>query len=221
MPTKIDQLIRSRRKSILIKVDDEGRVVVRAPLRLNLYYINQFIISKSAWIESRKKEVESLRSQIHRFYTGEVFYYLGNSVELVLVEKQATSLQFSEEFFLRKTDVQRGMEIFTSWYKRQARKILFSRAEELAKQLNMHYKKLRLSSARTRWGSCSSTGTISLTWRLVMTPPKIIDYVIIHELVHLEIRNHSKLFWNRVGQLDPDFKMKRKWLKENALIVKL
>ena len=81
--------------------------------------------------------------------------------------------------------------------------------------------KLCISSARTRWGSCSAKGTLSFTWRLVMAPLDIIDYVVVHELCHLKEMNHSRAFWERVETILPDYKRRRKWLKENGGALRL
>ena len=74
---------------------------------------------------------------------------------------------------------------------------------------------MRLSGARTRWGSCSSRGVISLNWRLVMAPLPVLDYVVVHELVHTQVYNHTKEFWSEVGRFIPDYKEKRGWLKKH------
>jgi predicted metal-dependent hydrolase len=75
---------------------------------------------------------------------------------------------------------------------------------------------VRLSSARTRWGSCGPTGALNLNWRLIMAPPGVIDYVILHELTHLKERNHSARYWALVAKLAPDYKTQRQWLKTNS-----
>lgn len=82
--------------------------------------------------------------------------------------------------------------------------------------MDVRPEKLRISSARTRWGSCSAKGTISLTWRLVMAPPEILDYVIVHELAHLKVKNHSSAFWKVVETYLPGYQNQRKWLKQNG-----
>jgi predicted metal-dependent hydrolase len=86
----------------------------------------------------------------------------------------------------------------------------------MARKHGFHYQKLRISSARTRWGSCSSSGTLSFTYRLVMAPPEVVDYVVVHELVHTQVRNHSKTFWTTVEEIMPDYKQRRTWLKKNG-----
>ena len=94
--------------------------------------------------------------------------------------------------------------------------MLTERVEFFAHAQGFKVKKIRISSARTRWGSCSAKGTLSFTWRLVMAPPDVIDYVVVHELCHLKELNHSKAFWAQVEAILPDYKTRRKWLKDNG-----
>jgi predicted metal-dependent hydrolase len=83
------------------------------------------------------------------------------------------------------------------------------------------WKQIRISSARTRWGSCSTTGNLSFTWRLVLAPLEVIDYVVIHELVHTTIKNHSPAFWHRVAEIMPGYKQQVTWLKRNGRFLSL
>ena len=78
------------------------------------------------------------------------------------------------------------------------------------------YQKITIRDQKTRWGSCSSCGTLSFSFRLMMAPPRVLDYVVVHELCHLTYMNHSKEFWNMVENILPDYKEHRKWLKENG-----
>lgn len=97
-----------------------------------------------------------------------------------------------------------------------ARNIIVNKVEYFAKKYNFKYSKIRLSSAKTRWGSCSIKGTISINWNLIFAPEEILDYVIIHELCHTKQHNHSDKFWNEVSKIIPDYKNKRMWLKNNG-----
>ena len=79
-----------------------------------------------------------------------------------------------------------------------------------------HYSSIRIGDQKTRWGSCSNNGTLSFSWRLMLAPPRVLDYVVIHEICHLTYMDHSKNFWDLVSVYDPDYKEHRKWLKENG-----
>lgn len=98
----------------------------------------------------------------------------------------------------------------------QARMVLTEKTDYYKSILGVDYKRLRIGDQKTRWGSCSGKGTISYNWRLVLMPEKIIDYVVVHELCHLLEMNHSNNFWNHVSDIIPDYKISRKWLKENG-----
>lgn len=100
--------------------------------------------------------------------------------------------------------------------RQQARKRLTERTDYYKTILGVDYKRIRIADQKTRWGSCSSTGTISYNWHLVLLPDAILDYVVVHELCHLRQMNHSKDFWKMVEGILPDYQSRRKWLKENG-----
>jgi predicted metal-dependent hydrolase len=118
-------------------------------------------------------------------------------------------------------DVLAGEKLFTAWYKQQARWVLAKRVEWFASRCKFTYTQVRISSAHTRWGSCSSRGTLSFTWRLVMAPLEVVDYVVVHELAHLRVKNHSPAFWKEVEAILPDYKARQKWLKTNGKLLTL
>ncbi len=101
-------------------------------------------------------------------------------------------------------------------YKKLARKVITARTEYYASILGTTYNTLSIRDQKTRWGSCSGRNNLSFNWRLILAPPEILDYVVVHELCHLVHMNHSKEFWTLVGSILPDYKIRRKWLKENG-----
>ena len=98
---------------------------------------------------------------------------------------------------------------------------IFDRTEYFSKQLNLYPNQIRIKSLRSRWGSCSSKKNINLNWKLIHTPLRVIDYVIVHELCHLVHMNHSKEFWNKVKSHIPDYKKDKNWLKEYGNFIEL
>lgn len=106
-------------------------------------------------------------------------------------------------------------------YKKLSREVLVDRLVHWSRVMNLQYTSFRLSSAKTRWGSCSGKNSINLNWRLVMTPAEVIDYVVIHELAHIKQKNHSVKFWEIVQTYDPLWKQRRKWLRENQGIIRV
>jgi predicted metal-dependent hydrolase len=216
MKIEIDQIIHSRRKSVAIIIRGDGRLVVRAPLRLSNARIREFVLSKTDWILTQQAKTAHRKAPVHTFIEGEDFLYLGRNFPLEIVDDPKSALTLDERFHLRRTDQPQARVVFLKWYKQQARQIITDRVNFFAQKHAYNYSRIRLSSARTRWGSCNSKGSLSFTWRLVMAPIEIIDYVVIHELVHLEIHNHSSSFWKKVLEFMPDYKKRRSWLKENG-----
>jgi predicted metal-dependent hydrolase len=218
MSISIDRLVRSRRKTIALVIERDGNLTVRVPLKMAEVRIRAFVETHADWINKNQAKVRgSLPVSPKRYVEGEKFLYLGKSYPLTIVPRQRSALTFTGEAFrMAKSASPKAAEFFLRWYKEQATLLLFERVLTLAKEHGFKYQKLRISSARTRWGSCSSLGTLSFTYRLVMAPPQVVDYVVLHELVHTQIRNHSKTFWNTLAELMPDYKQRLAWLKKNG-----
>jgi len=218
MSVSIDRLVRTRRKTVAIVVERDGSLTVRAPLRMAEAHIQTFVESHESWIEKHQARIRATPPVPSKNYSaGGTFLYLGQSYPLSLVARQRPALSFDgSSFRLAKAALPKAEQAFTRWYKEQAALLLSERALSIAGINGFTYQKIRISSARTRWGSCSSHGTLSFTFRLVMAPLEVVDYVVLHELVHTHIHNHSKTFWNRLGELMPDYKRRLTWLKKNG-----
>ncbi len=113
-------------------------------------------------------------------------------------------------------DKEKIKSVLKKWYISKARELLAERIRIYSPLIGLSPKKLAVKEQKTRWGSCSSKGNINLNWKLVMSPLPVADYVVIHELCHLKEMNHSKKFWGIVEAIMPDYKVYRKWLKENG-----
>jgi predicted metal-dependent hydrolase len=218
MPISIDNLVRSHRKTVAIVIERDGRLTVRAPMRLSAARIQAFVDSHADRIAKTLARLQAAPPvPVHHYLDGETFLYLGQAYPLSILPAGRPALSFDSAVFrLAKSSLPKAPELFEAWYKQQARLFLTERVSAIAAQHAFRYQKIRISSARTRWGSCSSLGTLSFTYRLVMAPPEVVDYVVMHELVHTQIHNHSKTFWNKVAKLMPDYKPRLAWLKKNG-----
>jgi predicted metal-dependent hydrolase len=219
MQIKIDKLIRSKRRTIALIIERDGSFTVRAPMRAPRVAIETFIQQKADWITRTRDKMKSTPREptMGKEYTdGEKFLFLGSSFDLKLVGYQKHSLHFDSGFTIRRAAQIKGEQVFTRWYRERALEIISERVKQYAQQYNFTPKQVKISSAKTRWGSCSSNGTLNFTWRLVMAPLDVIDYVVAHELVHLRVKNHSSKFWKEVEAIYPEYKKQRKWLKENG-----
>lgn len=107
-------------------------------------------------------------------------------------------------------------EVLVKWYRQRFAEIVKERIEKYSLQLKATPCKVVIKDQKTRWGSCSKKGNINLNWRLIMAPLHVIDYVVVHQLCHLKVMNHSKDFWNLVVSILPDYHESRKWLNVNG-----
>lgn len=212
-----DRLVRARRRTIALIVERDGSLTVRAPRRVTLRDIEQFIQEKMDWIlRSREKMKAVVENPKKQYKDGETFLFLGQEYELRFVTPQRPALKFDNGFTLSVSARERGEQAFIKWYKEKALQVLNERVNYYAALHGLVPKQVKVNSAKTRWGSCTSAGTINFTWRLVMAPLDVIDYVVLHELAHLRVKNHSKKFWLMVAQLCPGYKTHRKWLRDHG-----
>ncbi len=217
MSIEIDQTIRSKRKTLALIVKPNGSLIVRAPLRSSEKSIREFVEKNAQWIEKKQAEVREIIPLAPKQYIpGEMFMYLGHVYPLEIVKGQKKPLLLIDNFKLAESAQNYADLIFERWYRGEARQILNERVNLYASQHDFRYEKIRITSARSRWGSCSANGSLNFSWRLIMTPLETIDYVVIHELVHTMIHNHSKRFWKKVEKILPNYKEHKKWLKNNG-----
>ena len=185
-------VIRSKRRSYGIVVNEEGQVSVRIPLRGSVRTAETMVREKQDWI-FEKIELQKQRKRIRSQQTAE-------SESKYTPEQRA------------------GLE---KRYRQAAKEYIPKRADYYAQLLGVTYERIRIAEQKTRWGSCSSKGTLSFNWKLMLAPPKVLDYVVVHELCHLIEMNHSPRFWKQVENVIPDYKEYRKWLKENGITLQL
>jgi predicted metal-dependent hydrolase len=221
---KIDKIIRSQRKTIAIIIQRDGQLLIRAPKHATNAQIQDIIELKAVWIKAKQADaLQRLAQKTSKQYINdEMFIFLGIAYPLTIVDRQQPPLILQDGRFLLAQNKQRdAKEIFLNWYKNKARQVMNERVRLYASIYNLTFQKVRISSARTRWGSCSFRGTISFTWRLVMAPLPVIDYVVIHELAHRIERNHSQRFWATMDKMIDDYPRHIQWLKANGHLLSL
>jgi hypothetical protein len=214
-------VIRSpRRKTMALQIKN-GEVIVRLPSFASIKTAEKFVHAKSAWVQ--QKLAAQPPAPIENSYTdGELFYFLGEQYPLKLIESnQSTAIKFFDEQIqlhgrLKRLSPKGINQKLTDWYKQKATSHLQKRTAELAQKTGLIPKSVEVKTYKARWGSCRITGDIQLNWKLIMSPPAVIDYVIIHELCHLKHHNHSMQFWGLVELFQPDFKQHRLWLKTHS-----
>lgn len=211
------KLIRSNRKTISIVINKDAQVVVKAPNRVSQKYIDDFVSSKQDWVQKniKKMEVIAEQRQPKKYDGGEVFMLFGKEYMMCISSADKKINIIDDRIYFPLAYMDDPKKHMVKWYKGIAKKYLVKRTEQIASQLNLHPNKIKITSADKRWGSCSSKKNINFSYKLIMANEMAIDYVIIHELCHLLYMNHSRLYWNSVEKIMPDYKHYKKYLKAN------
>lgn len=216
---------RAKRISLRFHVASGFQVVY--PLRVQRPKPAEVFMQKQAWV---LKALEQMRAwQQHtryerRYEQGARFPFFGENLTLNLIEREDQDMARARrskdrldvklaQAFRDDTDVIRAA--IENYYRYEAKQYLPLRVKEIADRHGFVYKQIRIKNQRTVWGSCSAKRNLNFNMRLMMTPPAAIDSVIIHELCHLRVMNHSNAFWELVEKLCPDYREWRKWFKEN------
>ena len=216
------KLIRSKRRTLALMIGADATLVVRAPAHTPLDTIEQFVGKNTGWIKRTLARVRQ-RPQVKKkeFLTGEAFLFLGKSYPLEVQPDTQEPLDLRDGFILNEKEQSRGRALFIEWYKNEAKKIIAARVEWWAQRFGLAYNSVSITSANRRWGSCAPNDRLNFSWRLVMAPIPVIDYVVVHELAHVTHKNHSKRFWSRVKAMYPDHKAAKTWLRENEGMLNL
>jgi predicted metal-dependent hydrolase len=211
------KIIFSGRRTVSLIINKEGELVVRAPKRVPEYEIQRMVESRRGWILKHLEKAALKKPTTKQYINGQKFWYLGKEYELKILEGYRSRIEFiNNTFYISKSNLHKGKSFFEKWYRNQAKDVISSRAVFYSGLMKTEYKSLKITGANTRWGSCSALGNINFSYRLVMAPISVVDYVVVHELAHLQHRNHSKSFWELVGKFYPNFKEARKWLNQNS-----
>jgi len=223
MDIEIEKIVRTKRKTIALQITDDATLIVRAPFDVSDEKIMGVVFKHKKWIEQKKRDIEARDPKFSpkEFVNGEGFLYLGRYYKLKIVDSQEAPLKFENGFYLSRDTLPEAREVFIEWYKKMAYEKISERVRWYAQKGGFKYNKVNITNAQKRWGSSSSNRNLNFPWRLIMAPLPVIDYVVIHELVHLEEKNHTRAFWNKVKMLMPGYKKYKDWLKENSYLLRL
>ena len=227
---------RGKRRTIGFSVGPDG-LSVSAPKWVPLYEIDKAVLEKSAWIIKKLQETRSRHERLEsarvEWKDGTALPFLGEQIIVVLDPRHAfggvgAELKSSLETLPGVTHLTLHVglpqtatpdqikDAVQAWLMRQAKLLFTERLNHFAPTLQVQWRKLSLSSAGTRWGSASADGSIRLNWRLIHFKTSVIDYVVVHELSHLRVMDHSPRFWDTVRAVVPDYAELRSQLKEEG-----
>lgn len=221
----------SARKTLTITIDEKSDVGVASPFRMKEREIVNFINEKAQWIIKKVNEAQKNKVILDqkKFDHGDQFLFLGKKFKLTIFERDIKRSHVSfnelEGWFVtvpkelsigeRRVKVKEKM---LQWYRAQAEEVLGGRIFHFSRLISIEPKKIAVRTQKRIWGCCDyNTQTIHLNWQIILSPIKVIDYVVVHELCHLMVPNHSKRFWIKVEKYMPDFKRYKQWLTVNHL----
>lgn len=217
---KIKRIERSKRKTIALLVNADATLTVRAPYLVPRGYIDRLISKKHNWITQKVKQAQLKPQPVTReFVNGEGFLFLGKTYRLKI--DNSSSIRLGDYLYFPKLKKENIREELMNWYKEQAVRKLASRVSWYAKKMGVSSSSLKLSNAQKRWGSCGKNNSLSFNWKLIMAPLKVLDYVVVHELIHIEHKNHSRKYWNILRVVLPNYKHSKDWLKENGHLLNI
>jgi len=201
-----------RRRRVHLVISRDGHLQVRAPYRFTQSEAERAIHSRSAWIIETLQGIRASYSEHRPLRTGSRLSFLDETLYLHVEKASLSSVKRRENtlyIWVPVPDEQNIQVSLERWYRRRAKDYLPKRLAILANSVGVHPSRVSIRGQKTRWGSCSAKGCISLNWRLMLLPTQLVDYVLVHELCHLYHLDHSPSFWALVDRQIPDRKKRR------------
>ncbi len=219
-----------KRKSVQLKIYSSTHLEITAPSNLSQSSIEKIIQDKSSWIVKKLSQLRAVADNpINKTINhGAEVLYLGKPHKLVFstVENSKPSIYCQDQKIFLQTPPGTITQtislielLLKQWYWQNAQQRLKTQTAFWSAKIAVQPQGITIKEQKSRWGSCSSKGNINYNWRIIMAPPEVLDYLVIHELCHLRVPNHSPLFWQEVALFSPNFKEQRAWLKNNGAML--
>jgi len=200
----------ARAKRLTLRIDrSTGDIKLTLPLFVRSSAAERFLASHTDWIKRERAAVEPLVVVTD----GSYLPYLGIQHKVQFSGISPRHVQVVDGVILVGGPADVAGKRLENWLKAEAKRLLSERAEFHADKLGVSHGRISIGDMKSRWGSCSSTGGLRFSWRLLLAPFDVLDYVAAHEVAHLREMNHSERFWAAVSETIPDYKVRRKWLK--------
>ena len=218
-------LIYRKRKTMSIEVETTGEVTVIAPVGTSTDDVIEKVKSRAGWIVSKQYESKFINdTKIKReAVSGESYMYLGRNYSLdIRVDENIDNIsvklfqgKFVVNTYIKDEDlIKKAME---NWYREKTLAKVKERVSYYSSYFNNEVTTVKVKEQKKRWASCTSKNELLFNWRCVMAPVFVLDYIVVHEMCHMEYKNHSKDFWNRVYAVMPDYEVRKSWLKNNGI----
>jgi len=208
----------SRRRSIGLRIDDRG-LTVNMPLRASEKWLRSVLEEKAAWVVEKLESWQARKPSQQNWTDGETILYRGEHFTLRIIPSlfDAPPQLHGTQLIVHVSEIDNPAlieKILMRWYRHQALQLFTECIGHFAPLMKVNPGEIKISSARTQWGSCTTRGTVRLNWQLIKMPLHLVDYVVVHELAHLREMNHSAAFWAVVESVCPDYAKRRAELRK-------
>jgi predicted metal-dependent hydrolase len=217
--------VSNRARRLRITISESGITLV-LPVGFPVREGEAFMSKNSSWILAQMEKHEQRARSERSALPKDVILLRGTATRVKLIEEAARLSRARVEeknghltVALPAGHVEAAPEVLERWLRGLARVEITAMVRQEAQRMHASPRAVTIRDQRTRWGSCSSTGTLSFNWRLIMVPPSVMQYVVVHELAHMSVPNHSRDFWNLVSQYYPAYQEARAWLRKNAALL--
>jgi predicted metal-dependent hydrolase len=214
------KLTYSQRKTMALHVKD-SQIEIRAPWRTPHHFVQDFLATKTLWLEKTLAQQElQLRQQVDYRQASQI-PFMGFNVQLIRAEAVRASWQLDEAGLrcnVPSTSDNALLPLLNDFYQQQAKFWLVKKTHHMADQLGLRARlaDIGLRKTKTKWGHCTNRGRIQYNWQIMMAPESVIDYLVAHEVCHLEHLNHYSAFWQLVHRAHPNYVQDRRWLSDNG-----
>ncbi len=222
MQIEIFKIIRSNRKTIALKIDNQSNLIIKAPSSVPLSYIQKIVQQKQNWIIAKKIEVQNRKKFTRNLSDGASITIFGKDYIIQYVDNLQFALHLKNQLLQVANDQSKYIKpLLKHLIIKMAKEFFSVHVAKWASIMGVKYNRISIKNTISRWGSCSSLGNLNFNWKLAFAPVEIIEYIVIHELSHLRYLNHSVDFWNEVRKYCPEYKKHKKWLRDNAQLLEL
>ena len=209
-----------KRKSMDIIVDRNAKLFINVPKHTKIKPIREFVKEKEFWIYRKLDQKDALlKRSLHKTEKLHSLFYMGKKYPVIFKNNKQNSnsvLLKNGKFILNSKTKKDLMPHIVNWYSLHAKTIILHRLEKFQNVTGLVPTKIRVMDLGNRWGSCSSNNILNFHWKVILSPSKIIDYVILHEMIHMLEKSHNSEFWKKLGKFMPDYRSRKQWLAQNG-----
>ena len=210
-------VVKQKRKTATIVINDQLEVLIKVPKYTTKKQIEAIVSKHETWILQTLEKKKQLAMQKDWYHTGRIMYH-GTywPIEIITDSAIRQKVDFTEKGFIIVSDGSESMsrQLVEQFYRQQAKDQLTKLAYQYAKMVGVQFEKITIRNQKTRWGSCSSKGNLSFNLKILCAPAEMIEYVVLHEVMHLKHFNHSKEFWKDIEVIMPNYKICMNYFKQ-------